>query len=114
MEGRVEDGDVGDVWKRFPRIANRRERRNVVQRGERRQRVDLGNDLVVDRRRVNEAVATVDNAMPDGLSGLVGLNRPRGISFDEVQLEARGARVDCQYCQIQFAISGSSSPCSRV
>jgi hypothetical protein len=114
MEGRVEDGDVGEVWKRFPRIANRRERRNVVQRRKWGQRVDPGDDLVVDLRRLDEAVATVDNAMPDSLSGLVGLDRPRGISFDEVQLEARRARVDCQYGQVQFAISGSSSPCSRV
>ena len=114
VKGRVEHGDVGDVGKGLSRVEDRRERRHVVQRGEGRQRVDLGDDLVVDQRRLDEVVATVDNTVTDRLGGLVRLDPPRGVAFDEVQLEARRAGVDGQYCQVQLAISGSSSPCSRV
>jgi hypothetical protein len=114
VEGGVEDRDVRDIPELGSRLADRRERRDVVQRRERRENIDLGDDLVVDQRRLDETTATVDDAVTDGLGVLVAVDRTRLLTFDEVPLQARRARVDGQYGQVQSAISGSSSPCSRV
>jgi hypothetical protein len=65
-----------------------------VQRGERGQGVDLGNDVVVDQRRLDETISPVDDAVPDGLRRLVGFDRTRRFAFDDMALQARGARVD--------------------
>ena len=53
VEGRVEDGDVGEVGKRLPRLADRSEGGRVVQRREWRTAASIcGDDPVVDQRRL--------------------------------------------------------------
>ena len=59
---------------------------------ERRQRLELGDDLVVDQRRVGEATAAVHDTVPDRLGQLVGVDGTRLAILDEVQLRGSSSR----------------------
>jgi len=99
VEGRVEDGDVRDVRQELTGALERGERGRVVQRSEGRQLSDRRDDLVVHDDVLAEAPATVHDAVPDRADTRPGrllqaLERPRLVAVDEVELEARRARVD--------------------
>ena len=116
MEGSVEDGDVRDIGLSRLRLADRAQRRVVVERRQRAELLDRRNHLVVDQHRLHEACAPVDDAMADRIRLEVVLDRS-GCSVDEMPLQARRAGFDGenpQCGQAQPLISGSSSPCSRV
>jgi hypothetical protein len=66
-----------------------------VERRERDQRPDLGVDVRVDDDRVAKARAAVDDAVRDRVHVLrERLDRARAIVFDDMELDARRARVD--------------------
>ena len=65
-----------------------------MQRRERGQGVELGDDVVVDQGRLDKASPSVHDAVPDGLSLLVPVHRPRLLTLDDVPLQARRARID--------------------
>ena len=67
VEGGVEDRDVGELRERTPGLADRRERRCVVQRRELGQACELELDRVVDQHRLAEARTAVHHAMGDRL-----------------------------------------------
>ena len=66
MEGAVEDGDVGEIRQRSPRLLDPRERRGVVQRRELDRRGELALDVVVDQNRITKARPAVDDAVRNG------------------------------------------------
>ena len=120
MERGIEDCDVRNARKEPSRIGDCFNRRLVVQRRELDKDTEPLFDLVVDPRRLAQ-LTPVDDAMRDG----VDLCRNGGervdgccvtVGVDEVQLQARRARVDdedVQPGQVQSRIAGGSSPCSR-
>ena len=72
---------------------------------------------VVDRaRRLDEPLPAVHDAVPDGLGRLEAVTDRDGLALDEVELQARRARVDEKSVRPGPVArpSGSSSPCSRV
>jgi hypothetical protein len=95
VERRVEDGDVRDVRQRALRLFDCVEGRRVVQWRERRELPDRRLDLFVDDNRLDEPCPAVD----DPVTGRVAADRERFdgaglLAVDEVQLQARRARVD--------------------
>ena len=68
VKGGVEGCHHGDARAQHrPRGPNRAQRRGVVQGSQVGQRLDGGQDLVVDERRLNEQVSTVDDPVADGV-----------------------------------------------
>ncbi len=84
MERRVEDRDVRNAVERAPRLADRGERRRVVQRRDRRELPDRGLDLVVDLDRCPEPLAAVDDAVADGVGVDPPIDDERLFAVDEV------------------------------
>jgi hypothetical protein len=86
-----------------------------VQRCERLELMDLAAHVVVDEHGLAEARAAVDDAVRDRFDVLLQrVDLVRLVALDDVQLQARGARVDYEYGQTQSRTSGWSSPYSRV
>ena len=97
MERGVEDGDMRHVRQRAPRVVDASQRRRVVQRREWDERLDLGENVVVDDDRLTKARAAVHDTMRDGVDVLrERIDRLRALAFDDVKLEARRAGVDDQ------------------
>jgi hypothetical protein len=94
MERRVEDGDVRHVRKRGAGVADPAQRRVIVQGRDRAQVLDPADDAVVDPRRLDEARAAVDDAVADRLGRDERVDRVRFRPVDEMELQARRARVD--------------------
>jgi hypothetical protein len=95
MEGRIEDGHMWNIRKRALRCLDRLESRLVVKRRERRQLADRALHLLVEDDRLTEAGTTVNDAMTDRLAvDFERVDRRRLAPLDEVQLQARRARVD--------------------
>jgi hypothetical protein len=94
VERRVEDGDVRNVRERGAGVVDPAQRRVVVQRRDRTQLLDPADDVVVDPRRLDEARAAVDDAVADRLGRDERVDRVRFRSVDEMELQARRARVD--------------------
>jgi hypothetical protein len=94
VERRVEDGDVRNVRERSAGVVDPAQRRVVVQRRDRTQLLDPADDVVVDPRRLDEARAAVDDAVADRLGRDERVDRVRFRSVDEMELQARRARVD--------------------
>jgi hypothetical protein len=94
VERRVEDGDVRNVRERSAGVVDPAQRCVVVQRRDRTQLLDPADDVVVDPRRLDEARAAVDDAVADRLGRDERVDRVRFRSVDEMELQARRARVD--------------------
>jgi hypothetical protein len=80
-----------------------------VERRDRPQLLDPPDDVVVDRRRLDEARAAVDDAMANPVRRDEAVDRLSVFSVDEMELQARRARVDRenrQYGQVQPRTSG--------
>ena len=73
-EGGVEHGDVGDVGKQLAGDLDAGEVGRVVERGERRQPVDRGDDVGVDEHGAGEVFATHHDAMTNRHD--VGIGQP--------------------------------------
>ena len=88
----------GTSGKRALRLLDRAQRRRVVQRRKRLELLDLGPNLVVDHDRLAEPRAAVHHAVRDTADMSQGLSPGRDlpglVAFDDVQLQARRARVD--------------------
>ena len=65
MKRRVEHRDVWHLRVNLARLSNSSERRRIVQWRQVTQLFDLVEDVVVDQRRTQEALAAVDDAMDD-------------------------------------------------
>jgi hypothetical protein len=76
-----------------------------VQRRQLTQLVDGRDDVVVDRGCRDEPRPTVDDPMADRLGRDEVVNRLRVVAVDEVELQARRARVDGQDRQVSTARS---------
>jgi hypothetical protein len=136
VEGGVEAGHLRDSGQQPPYQPHRAQAGGLVQRGERDQGPELGQQGVVDDRRAG-ATAAVHDPVPDGvglrpqlgnrvLGRLVGRlvervldvpGRDDLLTVEQAQLHTAGAGVDDQHPQpghVQPEISGSSSPCTRV
>jgi hypothetical protein len=94
MESGVGHGDVRDVGERRAGADERVERGPVVERGDRRALLDVGEDPVVDDRHVDRRAAEVDDPVADRVRGGELVDRRRGLSLDERELEAGRAGVD--------------------
>jgi hypothetical protein len=98
VEGRVEDRDVRHAGQRRSRGLDRGDRRCVVQRGEVDELAELVDDRVIEERRLDEAAAAVDDAVPDRSDRrclVERSDRRRGlVGVDRAQLEAGGPCVD--------------------
>ena len=118
MERRVEHRDVWNVRERAPRLVDRAHRRRVVQRRERLEPLDLGANVVVDQHWLAKARTAVHDAMRDrrdiSRDLVQDVSAWDSSSVDDVQLQARRARVDYENGQTQSRTSGWSSPYSRV
>ena len=66
MEGRVEAGDLAKLGPERADRTHRRQAARLVQRRERRQRVQRGNARVGDGDRLNEIAPAMDHAMAHG------------------------------------------------
>jgi hypothetical protein len=102
VEGRVEDGHLGHARKEPLRESESGKSRRVVEGGERLEAGDPGAHVRIDDDGPPEAIAAVDDTVGDGvdrarinvLEHLDGIDRP--VLGDQVQLQARRARVDDQ------------------
>jgi hypothetical protein len=99
VEGAVEDGDVGEVRQRCPRLLDRGKRRCVVQRRELDRGLEVTHDFVVDQNGLAEARPTVDDAVRNRRdvigNGVERFHRGRNIVRpDDRELQARRARID--------------------
>jgi hypothetical protein len=94
VERGVEDRDVRDVREFPPRLAQRVERRSVVERRELARRLDRLLDASVDDDGIAQPRPAVDDAVCDRLRRRESVDCARLIPLDEVQLQARRARVD--------------------
>jgi len=87
VEGRVEDGHVGNIGKRALRRLDRLERRLVVKRCQRRQLADRVLHLLVEDDRIAKAAASVDDPMSDRVAfDLERVDRLRLVLSNEMQL----------------------------
>ena len=98
MKRGVEHSHVRDVRQDALRLFDRAQRRRVVQRRERLELRDLFANVIVDHDRIAEARTPVHNAVCDRLDMSRDLVPGRDalglVSLDDVQLQARRARVD--------------------
>jgi hypothetical protein len=67
VEARVEAGDLHEAGPSTAKLVDGRERRRVVQRSQVRQALECLVGLCVDHERLDELLAAVDDAMPDGV-----------------------------------------------
>ena len=94
VEGGVGDGHMRDIGKRSAGAGERFERGPVVERGDRRALLDVGEDPVVEDGRVDRRAAEVDDPVADRVRGGEVVDRRRRLSLDERELEAGRAGVD--------------------
>ena len=83
VKGRVEDGDVRDVGQRGQCLTDGDQSRLVVQRRERPQPLDPGDDRGVDHHGLDEARAAVDDSVPDRLGRRVAVDGAHLVSLDQ-------------------------------
>ena len=94
VKARVEDRDVRHVRKRRACFSNRTKSGLVVERGDPRDLLDRGLDLLVDPDGIDVSVSAVNDAVADSRRRHKVVDLLGRVSFDEVELEARGAGVD--------------------
>ena len=114
MERRVEHRDVRDVRQRALCGTDRLQRRFVVERRERPELLDRGENGLVDHGRLAEAGAAMDDAMADRAGRHIVIDVLGLAAFDEMTLEARRARVDDENPQRPSRNGGYSSRIRRA
>jgi len=76
VEARVEAGDLHEPGSAPAKLVDGRERRRVVQRSQVREAPERLVGLCVDHERLDELLAAVDDAMPDGVRRRRSVQKP--------------------------------------
>ncbi len=104
VEGRVEDGDVGDAGKRASGLRDCLDRRAVVERCELGERRELALEGVVDDHGVAQARAAVDDPVRDGV------DPPRAASSDSTGVELSPRSTLVSFRLVEPALTTSTAP----